>query len=81
MARSTEISPATKWLSYAAAGLPEVFTERRPKAIMINTAGNVVMKDASGTEVTFTLPAGVIIPLRPQEIVSTTAAAVIALFD
>lgn len=81
--RTSETTPATKWVEYSSASLPKVFggNVRRPKAIMIRSPGNVVLKDEAGTSVTFTLAVGVPIPLRPTEIVSSTTDPVIALFD
>ena len=81
--RISQTTPATLWESYASGALPQDFSgeSRRPKAIMINDAGNVVLEDANGNQVTFTLAIGVPIQLRPAIIVSTTATAVIALFD
>lgn len=80
MAHITSTTPATKWASYAAGALPVTFPEGRPKAIMINDAGNVVLIGKDGVQVTFTPAVGVPIQLRPLTIVSTTASAVIALF-
>ncbi len=81
--RTSETTPATKWVSYAPGAMPVVFGEhvRRPKAIMIRSPGTVVLKDETGNSVTFTLAVGVPIPLRPTEIVSSTTDPVIALFD
>lgn len=81
--RTSETTPATKWVAYTSASLPKVFgaNVRRPKAIMITAPGNVVLKDETGNNVTFTLAVGVPIPLRPTEIVSATTDPVIALFD
>ncbi len=81
VARVTQTTPATKWESFSAASLPKVFSSRFPKAVMINSTGNVVMKGSDGNQVTFTLAAGVPIQLRPTEIVSATADPVIVLYD
>jgi hypothetical protein len=77
---TTRTTPATRWVHYVS--FPVVFTDRYPKAIMLNDAGNVVLLDRSGNSVTFTPAIGIPIQLRPSEIVSTTApGGVIGLFD
>jgi len=80
--RSTVTSSAAKWKTFAAGVLPVVFTEgERPKAIFLNDAGNVTLIGEDGVSGTFTPAVGVPIQLRPKQIVSTSATAVIALFD
>lgn len=80
--RVSQTTPATRWELYAAGSLPKVFNNSRfPKAIFLNDAGNVTLLDADGNSVTFTPAVGIPIQVRPTQIVSTTATAVIALFD
>lgn len=74
-------APCSKWVSYAAGGLPKTFNERKPKALWLNAAGDIVIEDDTGTQVTITPAIGIAIPVRPKIIVSTTAANVIALFE
>lgn len=79
MGSTRQTTPAKQWITYSG-GFPIVFADRLPKAIMINSAGNVVLEDELGNQSTFTLAVGVPIQLRPTKIISTTAGSVIALF-
>lgn len=80
--RSTATTSARRWKTYASGSLPVVFADgERPKAIFLNDVGNVTLLGEDGVSGTFTPAVGVPIQLRPKSIVSTSAAAVIALFD
>ena len=81
MTRITQTTPAIAWESIAQGSLPRVFINKFPKAIMLNEAGNVVLKGSDGAQVTFTPAVGVPIQLRPTEIVSITATAIIVLYN
>ena len=81
MSKIDQTAPASKWTEYSAGALPVTFNERKPKALWLNTGGDIVIIDEEGTSVTITPAIGITIPVRPKTITSTTAAAVIALFE
>ena len=47
----------------------------RPRAIMVNVAGNLAMVDNKGNTVTFAVAAGIIYPLRPLIVKSSATTA------
>ena len=51
---------------------------RRPRALRVQTGGTLVLRDEVGTNVTYTVFAGEILPLRPVRVLATgtTATAV-----
>jgi len=81
MSGTDQTAPCSKWIEYAAGALPVTFKERKPKALWLNAAGNIVIVDEDGTSITVTPAIGIAIPVRPKTITSTTASAVVALFD
>ncbi len=76
-----QTAPAQKFILYASGALPVAFTDRRPKAVIIPTSGDVVLKDRDGNATTFTPAVGVPLPVSPTEITSITMASIIAIFD
>jgi len=51
-----------------------------PRALYANTAGDVVVRDAGGVDVTYSVEAGVIIPIRAIQVRTGTTATVIGLY-
>lgn len=50
----------------------------RPRALYVNDGGDLVLRDTGGVDVTYTVEAGQIIPLRPIQVRAATTATVIA---
>lgn len=51
----------------------------RPRALYVNAAGTAVLRDNDGEEVSYDLPAGAILSLRPVRVLATgTTAQLIA---
>lgn len=70
---------ATEWVDVTP-GAADVDIKNIPEGIVIQTAGDVVMKDINGTSLTLTLEVGAY-PFRPKTIVNTgTTATVYALY-
>ena len=68
-------SPATRHYTVtpANADLPII-----PRALFIAEAGEVVVRDIEGTDVTYDLDAGILLPFRAQQVRTGTTATVIA---
>ncbi len=65
-------SPATVHQALAANTQLTFSSPDYPRAIFCQAAGSLVMIDAAGTTVTYTVTAGQIIPFSPAEITSAT---------
>ena len=50
---------------------------RRPRAIRAMTAGTVAIRDEAGTDITYTVDAGEVIPLRAVRILATGTTATV----
>lgn len=57
-------------------------THDRPDYLWIGGAGDIVIVDAAGTSITYTVPAGTILPVRPYKVMSTntTATGIVGLY-
>lgn len=51
---------------------------RRPRALRVESGGTLVLRDAAGTDLSYTVFAGEILPLRPVRVLATgTTASVV----
>ena len=51
--------------------------EIRPRALYVNGAGSLVIRDEEGTDVTYTVEAGQILPIRAIQVRAATTATVV----
>lgn len=49
----------------------------RPRAIFVNEGGDLVIRDAGGDDVTYTVEAGQVIPFRAMQVRTGTTAVVV----
>jgi hypothetical protein len=70
--------------NFGAAVTPDDSTDLAtlPRGLFIGGAGDVVVHDTAGTSLTFTCPAGAILPLRAARVLATgtTATGIVALW-
>lgn len=50
----------------------------RPRSIYCNTAGTVALRDVDGTDVTYSVTAGTILPVRCSRVLATGTTATVA---
>ncbi len=62
-----ETKSATRWTSVT----PSDSTITNYRAVWINNAGNLAVRDANGNDETFTVTAGTLLPIQPIRILST----------
>jgi len=53
----------------------------RPRALFCQTAGNLRLRDSAGTELTYTVTAGQILPFRPARLMLTGTTATVFGWD
>lgn len=76
-------SPARNFAAKVVAGNAVDYTAtsaQRPRALYINTAGNLVITGENGVQVTFAVLAGTILPISPVIISASTTCDVIPLW-
>ena len=80
MADKKTFNGSDRWVSITTSDTVDL-TEI-PRGIWVNGAGDVSMDDSTGTNMTFTLAAGMAHPLQPKRIrtTSTTATGIRALY-
>jgi hypothetical protein len=78
----TVSSPARQWQAVTPADGATAQFPITPKSIYVGGAGNIVLRDAIGTNVTFTVVAGSFLPLCATRVqaTGTNATGIVALF-
>jgi hypothetical protein len=73
-------SPATKW--FAVTPDDNTDLQAKPRALWIGGAGNVAINNGSQTVTLQSVPAGTLLPLRPDRVMATgtTASGIVALY-
>ena len=62
-------SPATRHFSITPSDTLDLAI--RPRALRFNTTGTVVVQDALGTQITYNVAAGEVLPIRPARVMET----------
>ena len=77
MSGDGQTKSAVRWTAVT----PSDSTVTHYRAIWINGAGNIALRDASGNDETFTVIAGTLLPLQPTRVLltNTTASGIIGL--
>jgi hypothetical protein len=75
--RTGKTSPADKHFAITPANSDLAII---PRALYFNTAGTAIVRDMAGTDVTYTVQAGAIIPVRAIQVRTGTTASVIGLY-
>jgi len=73
-------SPATRHFTVTPADGSDL--ANIPRALFIGGAGDVAIRDGAGTDVTYTVPAGVLLPIRAVRVLATgtTATGIVGLY-
>jgi hypothetical protein len=66
-----ETKPAVRWASVT----PNDSVDVTYRAIWINSAGNIALRDELGNDETFTVIAGTLLPVQPKRVLSTGTSA------
>lgn len=67
---STDSRPATKHVSITKSDATDL-TAIGIRAVFIGGAGDIAIQDVEGTDITYTVPAGVILPISPAKVLAT----------
>jgi len=68
---SGETKPAVRWSSIT----PNDSVDIVYRAIWINVAGNIALRDRDGNDETFTVTAGTLLPMQPTRVLATGTSA------